>query len=182
MGPGAQRGTSEIARAAMAGEPLGVREMHRIYANRTWIWDDGAGFLDGRTRTFVAWTGSGADASYADGNWYMTETGNLCFRANWAAVDGDGMAATCFEHRTDGARNLPATPGRRRMVCLRANSPIQARMDEIRKLRPGEAVFSRYERNKARSRAPARRLTSLIGQVPHGERRRASAGGETLQC
>jgi len=147
MGPGAQRGTSEIARAAMAGEPLGVREMHRIYGNRTWIWDDGAGFLDARTRTFVAWTGSGANASYADGNWFMTETGNLCFRANWAAIDGDGMAATCFEHRTDGSRIFQRRQPDGEWYVF-ANSPIQPD-DEIRKLRPGDAVFSRYERNKA---------------------------------
>ena len=94
----------------------------------------GRGFLDGRTRTFVAWTGSGADASYADGNWYMTETGNLCFRANWAAVDGDGMAATCFEHRTDGARIFQRRQPDGEWYVF-ANSPIQPD-DEIRKLRP----------------------------------------------
>ncbi len=146
-GPGAQRGTSEIARAAMAGEPLSIRAMQGIYGNRTWAWDDGAGFMNARDRTFVAWTGSGADASYADGNWFMTETGNLCFRANWAAMDGSGMAATCFEHRTDGSRIFQRRQPDGEWYVF-ANSPVRPG-DEINKLRPGDAVFSRYERNKA---------------------------------
>lgn len=146
-GPGAVQGNSEIAREAMAGEPLSIRSMQRIYGNRTWIWDDGAGFLDARDRTFVAWTGSGADASYADGNWFMTQTGNLCFRANWASASGAGVAATCFEHRTDGSRIFQRRQPDGEWYVF-ADSPIRPD-DEINKLRPGNAVFSRYERNKA---------------------------------
>lgn len=146
-GPGAQNGTTEVARAAMAAEPLSIRAMGRIYGNRTWNWDDGAGYMDARSRTFVAWTGSGANASYADGNWFMTETGKLCFRANWAATSGDGMAATCFEHRTDGARIFQRRQPDGEWYVF-ADSPIRPD-DEINKLRPGDAVFSLYERNKA---------------------------------
>jgi hypothetical protein len=145
-GPGSVQGTSEAARAAMAAEPLSIRSMQRIYGNRTWMWDDGAGFMNARDRTFVAWTGSGENASYADGNWFMTPTGNLCFRANWASVSGDGVAATCFEHRTDGARIFQRRQPDGEWYVF-ADSPIQPD-DEINKLRPGDAVFSRYERNR----------------------------------
>lgn len=147
MGPGSHRGDSEVARAAMASEPLSIREMHRIFANRTWIWDDGAGFMNARDRTFIAWTGSEASASYADGTWFMTPRGEMCFRASWGAINGSGMKATCFEHRTDGTQIFQRRrPGGEWYVF--ANNPVKPD-DEINKLRPGDAVFSRYERNRA---------------------------------
>ena len=146
-GPGAVKGNSTIAREALAAEPLSIRDLQRIYGNRTWTWDEGAGFLNARDRTFTAWTGSGPNASYADGNWFMTPTGNLCFRANWASVTGEGVAATCFEHRTDGARIFQRRQPDGEWYVF-ADSPIQPD-NEINKLRPGDAVFSRYERNRA---------------------------------
>ena len=82
---------------------LTTDELYRIYSNRSWIWDDGAGYFQVAGRKFTAFTGSGRTGSYAEGRWFLTSEGRACFRATWFAAAGNAPALTCFEHRTDGS-------------------------------------------------------------------------------
>ena len=120
--------------------PLTVEDIHDLYGNRTWLWDDGAGYFDGGgRRRFTAFSGSGATGSYADGRWYARDPGRACFTARWFASDGNGVATTCFEHKSDGQtiwqRRLPNgqwyvfghVPPRPAMKCSSLNRAIASR-------------------------------------------------------
>jgi len=127
--------------------PLTVEDIHDLYGNRTWLWDDGAGYFDGGgRRRFTAFSGSGATGSYADGRWYARDPGRACFTARWFASDGNGVATTCFEHKSDGQtiwqRRLPNG-----QWYVFGHVPPRPG-DEMLKLEPGDRVAAGYERNK----------------------------------
>jgi hypothetical protein len=152
---GADAPQSDIALAAADSRALTVDEMRDIYENRTWQWQSGAGYFDGRTRAFTSWVGEGDAASYAEGDWFLTEAGRMCFRATWYAADGSADAVTCFDHRGDDERIYQRrAPGGAWYVF--AHAPLQ-KGDEILKLESGDLVRANYERNRAViSAAPAR--------------------------
>lgn len=127
--------------------PLTLGELHELYGNHTWLWNDGAGYFgEGDRRRFTAFTGSGAKASYADGHWYAKDPGRACFTARWFASDGDGVATTCFEHKSDGQtiwqRRLPSG-----QWYVFSHIPPRPG-DEVLKLKQGDLVSAGYERNK----------------------------------
>lgn len=121
-------------------------ELYDIYANRTWIWEDGAGHFEVAGRRFTAFTKSGREGSYAYGRWFLTNRGRVCFRATWFAADGNAEAVTCFEHKTDGntisQRRLPDGEW-----YVFSHLPPK-RGDEILKLKAGNRVAASFERNK----------------------------------
>jgi hypothetical protein len=144
---GADTPQSDIALAAADSRTLTVGEVRDIYESRTWQWDNGAGYFDGRTRAFTSWVGEGDAASYADGEWFLTETGRMCFRATWSAADGSADAVTCFDHRGDDARIYQRRAPKGEWYVF-AHEPLQ-RGDEILKLESGDLVRENYERNRA---------------------------------
>ena len=77
-------------------------ELFEIYHNRSWIWSDGAGYFPNKERKFTAYSGSGSNAAFAEGRWFLTWMGKACFRAIWHGADYDAQKLTCFGHRTDG--------------------------------------------------------------------------------
>jgi hypothetical protein len=97
------------SRVAVAGEAPADRiasivdpgDVRKLYAGKTWLWSDGAGFFaeDGQ---FRAWSGSGDKASYAVGAWWVDPDGSLCFRASWYTKYGPTGNTTCFGHRLSG--------------------------------------------------------------------------------
>lgn len=139
---------SKVNLAAEKATPLTTDELFRLYANRSWLWKDGAGYFPSKQRRFVAETGRGRKSSYGDGTWFLTPPGKLCFRATWYAKSGSARALTCFSHRTkNGVIYQKREPNGEWYVFK--NRPTRAN-DEHRKLRPGDYVSSKLKRIKAR--------------------------------
>jgi hypothetical protein len=97
-----------IAGQASAGENdlppadaqvVSAGDLHAIYNDQTWVWPDGAGRMQSEERRFVAWAGSGASATWAEGRWIITSSGHLCFKARWQSSSGSHPAKTCFVHK-----------------------------------------------------------------------------------
>jgi hypothetical protein len=93
---------AETAAPYQTMRPMTAVELHRLYRDRTWQWTDGAGLCQDQGRIFKAWSGSGADASWAEGRWIVTNSGRLCLKAKWHGKAGAASSSTCFSHRTDG--------------------------------------------------------------------------------
>ena len=141
---------SPIGAAAASARPVeaGTRslssgEVYQLYANRSWIWKEGAGYFAPK-RTFTAWSREGDKPSYAQGRWYITERGKLCFRAEWHAADGSAPATTCFSHREKkGVIYQRREPDGEWYVFKHARARTS---DEFAKLRRGDHVGSHMNR------------------------------------
>lgn len=136
----------EIPGDSTAGDYLTIDELWHMYHNRSWVWSDGAGYFLNTERVFMAYTGSGADAAYAEGTWFLGEQGKLCFRATWVGGDDADEELSCFSHWKDGdviyQRPLPDGDW-----YVFKSDPVKS-SDEIRKLLPGDYVSQGFERNK----------------------------------
>ncbi|WP_171892224.1 DUF995 domain-containing protein [Mesorhizobium erdmanii] len=138
--------SDESASAAERARVLTTNELHSLYGNRSWMWKDGAAYFKVSKREFTSSVNSGLKASYADGVWFLTDQGRLCFRATWTAVGGSSISLKCFEHRTDG-KNIYQRKVPDGTWYVFSHRPI-ARDDEITKLKVGDHVSARYRRNK----------------------------------
>lgn len=84
-------------------DPLVV---HKKYNGNTWIWSEGASYW-GKKGVFQAvWKGN----SYAEGTWYVTNKGTLCYDAQWSWTE-DGARTSeqfkrCWQHVVDAEGNL----------------------------------------------------------------------------
>jgi hypothetical protein len=74
-------------------------EIYALYNDQTWVWSDGAGRMHSDGRRFVAWAGSDASATWAEGRWIITNSGRLCLKARWQSSSGSHPAKTCFVHK-----------------------------------------------------------------------------------
>jgi hypothetical protein len=120
-------------------------QLFQLYAGKTWLWTDGAGYFS-PDRRFVAWSGSGKTASYAAGTWRTSDLGLLCFSATWR---GSGYAApdtTCFSHRIKG-RAVYQHREPDGMWYIFRHDPVRKR-DEYRKLVGGDRATAGFERNR----------------------------------
>lgn len=143
----APRGDAEIAAAAEAGRRLSIDELYKIYAGKTWVWEDGAAYFQIPKRRFISWVRSKKNGSYAEGNWFLTRKGEACFRARWHAYDGvSPPKASCFEHRTDGKRIFQRRSPAGEWSEFKRSPP--KRYDGIRFLKRGDRVTRNFERNK----------------------------------
>lgn len=136
----------EVAIAAARARPMTVTDLLQVYEGRTWRWSDGAAYFDPSRRAFESWVRSGPSASYADGAWFLTDTGRMCFRAIWVSVEGSADALTCFDHRIDGERMFQRRAPDGDWYVF-AHRPPQAG-DEILKFRPGDSVYGNLARNR----------------------------------
>ncbi len=136
--------STSINKAARAAEPMSFQEVYSIYANKTWNWGNGAGYFPAKKRAFEAWSGYGRNASYGEGRWFATSSGNMCMKATWTSRDGAAPATTCFAHRKDGntiyQRKLPDGD------WYRFQTDPPRRSNEISKLKSGDFVTNRVER------------------------------------
>ena len=129
---------SKASIAAESATPLTTEELFRLYSNRSWLWEDGAGYFRAKQRSFVAATGRGKAGSYGIGHWFLTDPGKLCFRAEWHAKSGAAPALTCFSHRRKGGVVFQKREPDGEWYAFK-NAPVKA-SDEFRKLRPGDYV------------------------------------------
>ncbi|WP_311029549.1 DUF995 domain-containing protein [Mesorhizobium koreense] len=139
---------SKVSLAAEKATPLTTDELFRLYANRSWLWKDGAGYFPSKQRRFIAATGQGRKSSYGDGIWFLTSPGKLCFRATWYAKSGSAPALTCFSHREKNGVIYQKREPNGEWYVFR-NRPTRAG-DEYRKLRRGDYVSSKLKRIKAK--------------------------------
>lgn len=88
---------------APAGRPMTRAEIGRLYAGRTWVWRDGAGYFaaNGRFRAAVSKT-AGAPVARASGTWLTAHGGRMCYAGLWRTGPKAGYDRTCFVHRIDG--------------------------------------------------------------------------------
>lgn len=169
--------------AAMAGEasqadiaaaaPVSPWELSLFYADRTWIWDNGAAYFAKDGRQFRAWTG-GDEVSIGQGKWLVTEAGKMCMKADWKTRAGSTPAQTCFSHRRllgttyqrkdpDGAWYVfQATPPQPAQGQSTQAQPMQ----EYDKFKPGDTTAPTFEK--------IRRIVSPDEQPPPAQ---ATGGG-----
>ncbi|WP_352566372.1 DUF995 domain-containing protein [Mesorhizobium australicum] len=76
-------------------------EIHELYHDRSWRWKGGAAYLVDERRRFSAWVDDDTGKSWAEGNWIITETGQMCLNATWHSKAGRSPAMTCFSHSFD---------------------------------------------------------------------------------
>ncbi|MDX3975774.1 MAG: DUF995 domain-containing protein [Shinella sp.] len=74
-------------------------EMYKLYRDKSWKWDNGAGLMKDADRHFSAWSNGDKGKSWAEGSWAITETGLMCLKATWYTEKGSFPAKTCFSHR-----------------------------------------------------------------------------------
>lgn len=91
----------DISERALNAPPMSVEQLLRLYQDRSWIWTDGAGYFSGKNRTFAAWSTADGSISVAQGRWFPTSRGKICFRATWMYKGGAASDTTCFSHRID---------------------------------------------------------------------------------
>lgn len=132
-----------------------AEQVFQVYAGRTWLWQDGAGYFAPDWR-FVAWSGSGQKASYASGKWRTDDLGRMCFTATWTGADYSAPATTCFSHRIDGKVLYQAREPNGMWYIFR-HDPVRKR-DEYLRLERGDRATAGFERNRlALGGAPLRR-------------------------
>ena len=78
--------------------PLTADEIYKLYRDKSWQWDSGAGRMRDAGRQFSAWADGEMGISWADGRWAITETGQMCFNATWHSKQGAFPVKTCFSH------------------------------------------------------------------------------------
>ncbi|ADH87889.1 protein of unknown function DUF995 [Ancylobacter novellus DSM 506] len=95
--------SADAAQRRATATVMRPNDVRALYAGKTWIWSDGAAYF-APNRRFVAWSGSGKQASYAEGEWRVTPLGRMCFSAIWRGVGPSGRNITCFGHRVMGGQ------------------------------------------------------------------------------
>lgn len=126
------------AHAAHRATPMSAAQLRKLYAGRSWIWKDGAGFFSRHHRRFTAWSHSGAQKSYARGIWYATDRGSLCMSAVWYSRKSAAPNVSCFLHREKAGIIYQKRASGGNWYVFRHN-PIK-HDDEVLKLRPGDFV------------------------------------------
>jgi hypothetical protein len=86
--------------AAVAQErSLTKQEVAGIYEGKSWLWTAGVAYFGPKGR-FKAATGSGKDRVSIDGNWSVSDGGQMCFYGTWRAKAGDRYDRSCLLHKT----------------------------------------------------------------------------------
>ncbi|WP_260855255.1 DUF995 domain-containing protein [Mesorhizobium amorphae] len=96
---GAATAAAEPSAVPAQARVMTALELHDLYRDKTWQWSDGAGRFQEEGRIFRAWSGNGANASWAEGRWTLTNDGQLCLRAVWHSPGGSSPKKTCFRHK-----------------------------------------------------------------------------------
>jgi hypothetical protein len=135
----------QITADAERGRALFATELSSIYENRTWPWENGAGYFSAANHRFIAWLD--IDRTYAEGSWSVNDNGRLCYSAIWYGVWGHSdTKLACFEHRTED-KNIYKRAVPEGKWYIFSHLPAQPG-DEIKKLRLGDQVSENYQKNK----------------------------------
>jgi hypothetical protein len=130
--------------------PMSPAAVVKLYAGRTWLWSDGAGYFEPNQR-FLAWSGKGKNRSYINGRWFATQRGEICFQGVWHSAGGGAQNLTCFDHRksADGIYQRKTPVGA--WYVFRHSPPVPA--DEANKLAAGDRVSSKLPRTPSEKKS-----------------------------
>lgn len=93
---------SRPAEAVAATVPTAY-ELSLLYADRTWVWKNGAAYFAQGNRHLEAWTSGPDTASFAAGRWLVTKDGKMCMELAWRSKGYAGKQnRTCYSHRIQG--------------------------------------------------------------------------------
>lgn len=122
-------------------------EIHKLYRDKNWRWESGAGQMKDEGRQFRAWAEDASGKTWAEGRWVITNTGRMCFDATWHSQAGAFPAKTCFSHRIhDGTIYQKRDPGGEWYVFRHAKPQAG---DEASKLLAADLVSPRLKDMKA---------------------------------
>jgi hypothetical protein len=99
----AASGTKAITRSVTpkevaSGRPMSALELRRLYSGKTWLWENGGGYMDPSGR-FDAVSGSNrTQATMTNGKWRTSGKGRMCFQGAWKMQSGKSRSETCFTH------------------------------------------------------------------------------------
>jgi hypothetical protein len=78
-------------------------ELQLLYADRTWLWKNGAAYFAQGNRRLEAWTSGQDTASVAEGRWLVTNDGKMCMDLAWRSKSSTSeQHRTCYSHRIRG--------------------------------------------------------------------------------
>ncbi|MEI5680676.1 DUF995 domain-containing protein [Mesorhizobium sp. CCNWLW179-1] len=95
---GAYAATSQEVVLPVEARTMTAVEIHEVYKNKTWRWENGAGRMEDAGRQFNAWADGEKGKSWAEGRWVITNTGLMCLKATWHSRSGAFPAKACFAH------------------------------------------------------------------------------------
>jgi Protein of unknown function (DUF995). len=154
---------------------MSAQEVADIYKDKTWTWQNGAGYF-GSNHRFRAWSGSGKAATFATGKWSVTGKGQLCFDATWSYGSGSRPAKTCFSHRKNDTVVYQRKDPSGEWYVFKGD-PIKED-DEVRKLQDGDRVSSKFKRvsanvKKQQQIAEAKRLKEVRQRAREADAQKA---------
>ncbi|WP_298969801.1 DUF995 domain-containing protein [uncultured Roseobacter sp.] len=99
-------GTAALADKKPRGsKPADPQRVIEAYLGNTWNWSRGGSYWGGSGVFQAVWTSEKDDSkSYADGKWYVTSKGTLCYEAVWEWKDKDEpdeVKKNCWRHVVD---------------------------------------------------------------------------------
>ncbi|WEX74977.1 DUF995 domain-containing protein [Sinorhizobium numidicum] len=112
--------------------PMTGAEVYMIFRGKSWKWANGAGRMQDEGRRFTAWTQSDTDASWAEGRWILTDSGQLCLKADWHSQTATSRDKTCFSHRILGSTIYQKREPAGEWYVFKHSKPAQS--DEFNKL------------------------------------------------
>lgn len=119
-------------------------ELSILYADRTWIWKDGAAYFGKNGRPLRAWTSRQDSASFAEGKWLVTNDGKICMDLAWRSKNYAGeQHRTCYSHRINGGNiEQRKEPDGKWYSFLRSPEDPS---DEHRKFEVGDTKAAQFE-------------------------------------
>ncbi|RUW94966.1 MAG: DUF995 domain-containing protein [Mesorhizobium sp.] len=119
-------------------------ELQLLYADRTWVWKNGAAYFARGNRRLEAWTSGQDSASVAEGRWLVTKDGKMCMDVAWRSKSYKGkQQRTCYSHQIkDGTIEQRKDPDGEWYSFKRTPEDPS---DEHRKFEPGNTKAAQFE-------------------------------------
>lgn len=134
------------AQAVVATVPTAY-ELSLLYADRTWVWKNGAAYFAQGNRRLEAWTSGPDTASFAAGRWLVTSNGKMCMELAWRSKGYTGkQKRTCYSHRIQGG-NIEKREDPDGEWYSFKRSPEDA-SDEYRKFEVGNPKGAQFEETR----------------------------------
>jgi hypothetical protein len=137
----AQNGVTVSAEAKPQWAPLDPTYLRSIYADKTWMWKQGAAYF-GKNGIFKARSRSKGVVTVAFGTWDIPADGRMCFSASWREVPDTNPSSeppvkeTCFSHSAKSRKIAQMREPDGKWYIFKHEKTDKG--DEILKLRAGD--------------------------------------------
>lgn len=78
-------------------QKVGGQYLANTYNGNSWKWSKGYAYFGGGGVFKAIWE----DRGYAEGKWYATQSGNVCYEAHWKSNKGEEDRKVCWSHVSD---------------------------------------------------------------------------------